>query len=96
MIKSLMFGLTFLALVGCTQKEQIVVTKTIPVGVPESLLVGCKMEPVRMDYQSYESAFYAARDAYVATAKNVAVCNSRYEKAREFQTKEMGRLDADN
>lgn len=96
MIRSVLFGLTFLALVGCTQKEQIVITKTVPIGIPESLLVGCKVEPVRMDYQSYESAFYAARDAYVATAKNVAVCNSRYDKAREFQTKEMERLDAND
>ena len=96
MIRSIVFASAFMFLVGCAQKEQIVITKQVAVTAPESLMVACKVEPVRLDYQTYETAFYAARDAYIATAKNVAKCNARMEQLRAFNREEAERINANN
>lgn len=92
MIKVVVLGLLILLLSGCSQNEQVIIHKHSLVSVPESLLEPCKVVPVRLDYQTYETAFYASRDAYIDTAKEVAKCNVRLNKAREFQKSEKDRL----
>lgn len=73
---------TLLMLAGCSTKppaQQIVIVQA----PQKSLLVDCKVTPVGLLGEDYRTAFYAVSEAYMATAKNTAMCNIRLKAARE-------------
>lgn len=53
----------------------------------EALLADCKVTPVGLLGDDYETAFYAVSEAYIATAKDTAECNIRLKAAREQVSK---------
>jgi hypothetical protein len=48
-----------------------------------ALLSDCKVVPVGLLGEDYKTAFFAVAEAYMATAKSTAMCNTRLKAARE-------------
>ena len=80
--------LTLLLLAGCSTKQAV--PQIIVVGPQAALLSDCKVEPIGLLGEDYRTVFYAVSRAYIATAKNTGICNTRLKAARQ-QLEQQGK-----
>lgn len=86
-MKAITLLLICLIISGCSGNQPVIQTEIVYRTIPEALLVTCKVvEPVvsREALTSYEEAFYAVSEAYIATSRSVDLCNSVLSEAIKY------------
>ena len=83
-------ALICLSISGCSKNQPVVQTEIVYRPIPEALLSTCTVvEPTITPeaIRSYEEAFYVVSEAYLATNRNVALCNTKTLEAIKFNNR---------